>query len=71
MRGGDYCLPHAARLGHVTRICATHPAVALVCPSCEQARRGQVTSAAKAAAARMNGRKGGRPRALQPIRRAR
>lgn len=41
--------------------CATHPDVALVCPSCEQARRGRVASAAKVAAARKNGRKGGRP----------
>lgn len=41
--------------------CATHPAVALVCPCCEQARRARSSSPAKAAAARQNGRRGGRP----------
>jgi hypothetical protein len=42
--------------------CHTHREVELVCPRCEQARRGRATSAAKADAARANGRKGGRPR---------
>jgi hypothetical protein len=41
--------------------CRTHPAVELVCPCCEQSRRGRATSTAKATAARANGRKGGRP----------
>ena len=41
--------------------CPTHH-VALVCPCCEQARRGAVASDAKAAAARANGKRGGRPR---------
>jgi hypothetical protein len=41
--------------------CPVH-AVALVCPACEQARRGATRSAAKADAARANGARGGRPR---------
>jgi hypothetical protein len=34
----------------------------LTCPTCEQARRGKVTSAAKAETAKQNGKRGGRPR---------
>jgi len=41
--------------------CATHGTVP-TCAACAQAARGAITSDAKAAAARLNGAKGGRPR---------
>lgn len=42
--------------------CETHPAVTLVCPACAGARGGKAATEAKAAAARANGRRGGRPK---------
>ena len=42
--------------------CAVHPETHLVCPRCEQGRRGRTPSEAKARAARANGQLGGRPR---------
>jgi hypothetical protein len=45
--------------------CATHPAVQLVCPACLGGHGGKVVSDKKAAAARANGLKGGRPHTLR------
>lgn len=45
--------------------CHTHH-VALICPTCRAAELGAIRSDAKAAAARANGAKGGRPPKLIP-----
>ena len=44
--------------------CPIHK-IALVCPACRAAKAGSVTSRQKAAAARANGKLGGRPRKKQ------
>lgn len=47
-----------------TTYCETHPEIALQCPGCKQAetRATYETTAAQKRAARLNGKKGGRPR---------
>lgn len=42
--------------------CPAHPAVTLLCPACLGAQGGKAATLAKAAAARANGRRGGRPK---------
>ena len=44
--------------------CPTHGQQWVACPSCVASDRGRVTSKRKALAARRNGKKGGRPKAL-------
>lgn len=42
--------------------CPNHPDVPMICPACIGATGGKVTSAAKTAACRENGKLGGRPK---------
>lgn len=46
----------------ISTYCAVHPETKLLCPRCLAALGGKVTSKSKSAAARRNGKLGGRPK---------
>lgn len=52
--------PHCT--GPVPCVCPLHPTAELICMACAGQAGGRTSTAAKAAAARKNGRRGGRPR---------